>query len=317
MTTYSLNGIINKVNEIQNLITLNKVHQASRSHATFTDLQQRVFLHITHLVEGIDQELSRANLTGADLAIRSRRGYQWLKFLSNPDCFTSHLDALQRINHYLVKDRENNRLDLTVTFYHQSSLYKVHYQESTKKITAQESFITAPDRILKALIEVALDPSSTEARIALRDHTFTKEYQRIRKGLEYLGVPPGSYSAGQAHHLEKSFHRVNQAYFEGRLEQPHLVWSCHLTRRKYGHYQWDTDTVMISKSLDQEWVPALVVDFVLYHELLHKKMGVKQANHNRIAHTREFREAEGKFKNVDKARQFLNLITKKRARSKK
>ena len=88
-----------------------------------------------------------------------------------------------------------------------------------------------------------------------------------------------------------------------------------MTHRKFGHYQWDTDTVMVSSSLDRPSIPEMVVDFVIYHELLHKKIGAKQANQNRIAHTREFREAEAEFLHGDKARRILNRLSRKRARS--
>ncbi len=50
--------------------------------------------------------------------------------------------------------------------------------------------------------------------------------------------------------------------------------------------------VMLSVSLDDPSVPAFVVDFVMYHELLHKKHGVTLANGRRMAHTPAFRADE-------------------------
>ena len=313
MTSHSLKKIITSVTRIQNQITLEEIRLASRSAGSFSALQARVFDQITFLVKGIDQKLSATNLTGADLAIRSRRGYQWLKFLSAADHLSSHLDALQRINLYLMNEKGKNGLRLAATLYHQGPLFKVHQQEEQRKIIVQESFLRAPDRILKALLDVAFDPSSKAARIAIQDYTYTKEYQRIRTRLEYCTVPPGSFSAGQFHHLGQCFQRVNQKYFQGNIHQPHLVWGGRMTQRKFGHYQWDTDTVMVSSSLDQEWVPEMVVDFVIYHELLHKKLGTKRVKHNRMAHTKAFREAEKQFDQAEKAQQLLNRIARKNA----
>lgn len=315
MTTHSLSKIISKVTLLQNQISLDEIRKASRFGGAFQELQDRVLQQINTLVEGIDHSLSARNLTAADLAIRSRRAYQWLKFLSDPDRLLSHLDALQRINLFLANEYRKAGQNCAFALYHQGSLYKIRQDDHRIEITAQESFLTAPDSILKALLEVAQDPSCGNARSALRDYTFTRTYQEIRERLEYLGVPPGSYSAGRVHHLGKSFQRVNQQYFQGELAPPHLVWNQRLTHRKFGHYQWDTDTVMVSSSLDQERVPALAVDFVIYHELLHKKLGARQAKQNRIAHTREFREAENQFAQAEKARQVLNRIARKRVRS--
>ena len=315
MTTYSLRKIISKISEIQNLLSLDEIRSASRSAQAFQNLREKVFQQISHLVGGIERDLSTRNLTGADLAIRSRRGYQWLKFLSHPDSLISHMDTLQRINLFLENHQGTSNQNYAVVLYHQGSLYKIRHQGSQREIVAQESFITAPDSVLKALLALARDPSSRGPRTIVREYTFTKEYQRLRRHLEYLGIPPGSFSAGNIHHLEESFQRVNQAYFDGKLPQPHLAWSRRLTHRKFGHYQWDTDTVMVSSTLDQERVPEMVVDFVVYHELLHKKLGTKQGRQNRIAHTREFRAAEERFNEIDQARKFLNRITQKRARS--
>jgi len=313
MTTHSLKGILSKITSIQNQITLDKIRQASRSQAAFTDLQESVHAQITHLGEGIERVLIEDDLTAGDLAIRSRRGFQWLKFLSNPESLSAHLDALQRINLHLAGARRRKFRDMQVTLYHQGSLYKVQHDQGQRKLTAQESFISAPDSILNALIAVAVDPSSKDSRLALREYTFTKEYQQLRKRLEYLGVPPGSFAAGEIHHLNDSFQRVNREYFQGKLDRPHLAWSRRLTRRKFGHYQWDTDTVMISRTLDQEWVPEMAVDFVVYHELLHKKLGARRARTNRIAHTREFREAENLFAQAEEAKQLLDWIARKSA----
>ena len=313
MPSHSLPGIISKITEIQNQISLDEVRLASLRAETYRELHEKMHQQISHLVAGIDQNLSNRNLAGADLAIRSRRGYQWLKFLSNHENLVSHLDALQRINLFLAHERKFHRQNISFMLYHQGSLYKVQYHGGKTKISAQESFLTAPDRILKALLQVAYKPSSKGARGVLREYTFSKDYLRIREHLEYLSIPAGSFSAGKAHHLGESFQRVNQTYFQGNMPLPHLVWSRHLTRRKFGHYQWDTDTVMVSSSLDQKRVPELVVDYVIYHELLHKKIGFRQAKQNRMTHTREFREAENEFSQVEKARQFLNRIAQKKA----
>lgn len=70
--------------------------------------------------------------------------------------------------------------------------------------------------------------------------------------------------------------RVNAVYFRAHMPKPNLVWNRILTRRKFGHYQPSRDTMMLSVSMDDSKVPAFVVDFIMYQELLHKKHG-----HNR------------------------------------
>ena len=80
-----------------------------------------------------------------------------------------------------------------------------------------------------------------------------------------------------------------------------LRWNRVPTARKFGHYESARDTVMLSVSLDDPAVLDQVVDYVMYHELLHKKHGVKLANGRRMAHTPDFRKDDQSFKGYEGA----------------
>ena len=80
---------------------------------------------------------------------------------------------------------------------------------------------------------------------------------------------------GAVHDLAASFQRVNQQYFASGIARPNLEWSRAFTGRIFGHYDFLHDRLMVSRTLDQAAVPAFVVDFIVYHELLHKRHGVR------------------------------------------
>ena len=105
------------------------------------------------------------------------------------------------------------------------------------------------------------------------DATATDDYQSVQAELESLcGVvekPVGMYRD-----LAASFERVNREYFGSALARPRLTWSRTFTGRKFGHYDPIRDTVMISATLDREDLPEYALDFVVYHELLHKQLGI-------------------------------------------
>lgn len=102
-----------------------------------------------------------------------------------------------------------------------------------------------------------------------------------------------------------SFKRVNEEYFDNELVMPNLVWGS-LSFRKLGHYEYTTDTVLVSSVLRGE---SVLLDFVVFHELLHKKLGFKQSGKGRfLHHSSLFRKEEAKFKVKDiesKLRAFL------------
>ena len=92
--------------------------------------------------------------------------------------------------------------------------------------------------------------------------------------------------------LAESFHRVNETYFCGLLEKPNLVLTNGVTQ--LGWYDYGTDTVSISKILTEQDLR----DYVMYHELLHKKHKFTNKNGRVHHHTKAFRDDERQFANA-------------------
>lgn len=92
--------------------------------------------------------------------------------------------------------------------------------------------------------------------------------------------------------LEESFDRVNARYFYGLLEKTNLKWGS-ASLSKLGSYEYGTDTIMISRVLekaDQE-----LIDYIMYHEMLHKKHKFSKRGSKNYHHTSRFREDEKEF----------------------
>lgn len=116
----------------------------------------------------------------------------------------------------------------------------------------------------------------------------------------------------RGHHrdLDKSFERVNKAYFNGCLEKPVLTWSVKRAKRTLGRYDPDRDVVYISRILDSLQVPEELLDFIMYHELLHKKHGITKKGRRRWVHTRQFKEDEKKFHNYQKMKELMEKLAR-------
>jgi hypothetical protein len=115
---------------------------------------------------------------------------------------------------------------------------------------------------------------------------------------------PGVYRS-----LEESFARVNHEYFQSQLEQPELCWSPVRARRILGSYQERSDRLIISQVFDSPKVPIFVLDYLMYHELLHKFLGIGRRNDGkRCMHGKDFRELEQKFVRFDEAQAFLKKL---------
>ena len=110
--------------------------------------------------------------------------------------------------------------------------------------------------------------------------------------------------------LEESFDRVNKRYFYGLLEKTNLIWG-YPSLSKLGSYEYGSDTIMITKALKN--VDNELLDYIMYHEMLHKKHKFTKKNNRSYHHTSEFKRKEREFENSEliekKLRRFL---TKKR-----
>ena len=107
--------------------------------------------------------------------------------------------------------------------------------------------------------------------------------------------------------LEASFHRVNQNHFHNLMDQPNLVWGTD-SRRKLACYNFHNDTITVSTLFQN--TPE-ILDYLIYHELLHKKQKFHYKSGRTYFHTKKFRQAESLFPNQKQIEKEINLIIKR------
>jgi hypothetical protein len=106
---------------------------------------------------------------------------------------------------------------------------------------------------------------------------------------------------GEVYDLDEIFARLNAAYFKNTLPKPTLSWSARKTYRILGHHDSTHETVVVSKSLDDRKVPRYVVEFVVFHEMLHIFHPTEHRDGRRYNHTPEFRRNERRFRYFEEA----------------
>jgi predicted metal-dependent hydrolase len=112
-------------------------------------------------------------------------------------------------------------------------------------------------------------------------------------------------AAGTVYDLNETFDRLNGAYFAGQLEKPVLSWSAKKTYRILGHHDSTHKTIIVSRSLDSTDVPRFVVDYVVFHEMLHIHHPTVHHNGRRYNHTAAFRRDEQRFTNFHEAERWI------------
>ncbi|MBI4828848.1 MAG: hypothetical protein HY804_08575 [Nitrospinae bacterium] len=127
------------------------------------------------------------------------------------------------------------------------------------------------------------------------------------------GAPPGKVktrSRGRHYHLGGIARKLNRRYFDGALAVK-ITWGKAPARRpgarrrrsiQYGSFDESLNLIRIHPVLDSAFVPPLFIELVVYHEMLHKKLGVYGSRAARRAlHGREFLKLERAFEGYPEA----------------
>ncbi len=169
------------------------------------------------------------------------------------------------------------------------------------RVRVSDVLAEASPLVLEALAEILLARifrrrPSREARECYLAYTFQPV---IRRRIDAARRERGSKrllpARGSHHDLEKIFHDLNRRLFDGQIPPARLGWSRNHSHRILGHYDSGHGTIMISRELDSASVPCYLVEYVVYHEMLHIRFPVERRGQRRVIHSREFREAEKKF----------------------
>lgn len=111
--------------------------------------------------------------------------------------------------------------------------------------------------------------------------------------------------------LDEIFKCVNETYFGGKIAKPRLAWSARASKATMGKYNYSTDTLTLNRLLNRAETPRYVLEFLMYHELLHKALGYQVVNQRRRVHTPQFRKLEKSFRNYKEANEYLRAVAAK------
>ena len=114
-------------------------------------------------------------------------------------------------------------------------------------------------------------------------------YDDFIKGVSEVASVEGSGDE----QLESSFARVNETYFFNAVDKPNLVWGSD-SFRKLASYEYHTNSITVSRLFQD--APQHLLDYLMYHEMLHKKLKFSSSGSGRVQHHgADFRRLERNF----------------------
>jgi hypothetical protein len=172
----------------------------------------------------------------------------------------------------------------------------------------------APDAVLHAIAHILLAKlyrrpldraQSARYRRYVASHDITAKARLVRqlRGRKHIHS-----ASGHHYHLDEIFEDLNRRFFHGLMGRPQLTWSRDHARNRLGHYDPAHNAIVISRVFDHPRVPRFVVEYIVFHEMLHLKHPVKLRGSRRCVHSREFLAEEKVFPELVQAQRFLKVI---------
>jgi hypothetical protein len=140
-----------------------------------------------------------------------------------------------------------------------------------------------------------------------RSHRTRSRISQMRRGRIRLA---STGPRGRHFDLEKMFRDLNEKYFAGGLQRPHIGWSARSWRRQFGCYDPGPNQILLNRRMDHPGVPQVAVEYVLYHEMLHVKHPTRRSGCSLVSHSPEFRAEEKLFNDYARARRILDHLAR-------
>lgn len=253
-----------------------------------------------------ERTVAREGIAPEQITATSREQRAWFAWMSDPEVFAQYVRAIGMARRALAAAVPNR--EFGVEFRPIRHIYRMRTRANVSRVQFPTPMVRFDEGGFSDLAQLVFS-SDRDAKRRVVERMRGEAYVDAMTELDALGGVTDR-TRGASADLGEVFDRVNARYFDGRMKRPRLTWSRTFTRRKFGHYDHVRDWVMVSSTLDQAHVPEFVVDFLMYHELLHKKHGVHWVNGRGLAHTRAFYEDERRFERLAEAEGWLKKLSR-------
>lgn len=190
----------------------------------------------------------------------------------------------------------------------------IRWDEAGLQIRLADVLEGVPAQILESLANILISKLLRRPVPRIYSERYRRFLNRkeMRRSLQLIKQVRGrkfvSGPRGEHYNLDELFEDLNANYFHGLMARPLLGWSRKPSRVMLGHYDPSHNAIILSKLLDRQSVPQFVVEYVLFHEMLHLRFPVEHRGARRCVHTREFKAAEKQFARRKEAQEILKQL---------
>jgi predicted metal-dependent hydrolase len=275
----------------------------------------QLLLAIRNLRTSIEQITNGKGGTPADLPNPSFQAFQWINYLSSKKRLLEHLHGLfefVKISRSKQANKKAHTNHIQISLRNSGYLFRSHKKTDGILIEINEGFTSAPLEIKDAIIRASLGDKGRDTGRMIRRYAKSPRYQEVLHELKKVDAINKLTAKGEVYDLAVIFQLNNQKYFQESLQQPRLIWSTRRSKRRLGMFDPESGTITINRILDSEGVPQIALEYILFHEMLHQKMGIIESNGRRYAHTPVFKSAEKQFIDLASADAYIKKLLQNR-----
>jgi predicted metal-dependent hydrolase len=219
-------------------------------------------------------------------------------------------DRLNQIFKYVHKTHFPGRIRRVKAQFHPYRTLRHTVEWNGIRINAKVSVLIAkaPVYIIEALALLLLSrvyrkKVNARTRSLYRSYSREISYKKQSRNIHYT-------HSGKYFDLAVIFNRLNSRYFNNELQISTIGWSQKKSYTRLGFYDKTRELIVISKIFDTSLVPLKVLEYLVYHEMLHIRHPEQHRNGRRRIHTPAFRNEERNFPDFDEIQKWIrnNLI---------
>jgi hypothetical protein len=190
----------------------------------------------------------------------------------------------------------------------------IKLENSVLDVRLADSLSGAPEDVMEALAEILLAKLFRRPIPRWSNHRYRRylNSRDVRESLDIIRQTRGRkrivHPKGDSYDLDAMFDDINVKYFFGLMARPALGWSPNASRTLLGHYDPSHNAIVISRILDRPNIPSVIVEYVLFHEMLHLRYPAEHKGARRRVHTKEFKAAEREFAELEQVKTLLKRL---------
>lgn len=189
-----------------------------------------------------------------------------------------------------------------------NTMISIRRREGSLFLSIHRIFLKAPPNVMQALLQ---DIKRARPKISQVVKEFIDSTRQERDYSELIDESR-LQQKGVVHDLQAIYNRLNRRYFADELKLSITYFGEHKKRVRsrcsLGLYYDSLKLIKIHRLLDNETVPEYVIEFIVYHEMVHAvRPSTRDETGRRSIHHASFKEMEKEFHEYESA----NLWIKK------